>query len=249
MENSLLVGLSRQMALRREMDVVANNIANLNTTGFKADGMVFEEFMMPKARDNTFPRADRRLSYVEDKATWHNFSAGSMQITDNPLDLALAEPNAFLVVQTGAGERYTRNGGLQLDNNGTLVTDEGLPVLTNNGPIAFTTDDGDIHIAADGSISTAQGDRGRLRVVNFEQPQNLVKQGSSLYSANVAAQETPVEQVRIKQGTIEKSNVNAVGQMSRMIQVERAYQSLASLSQKTDEIRRTAIQTLVDVPA
>jgi flagellar basal-body rod protein FlgF len=247
-ENGILVTLSRQMALRREIDVVANNMANINTNGFKASEMTFAEHIMPKARDNTFPRFDRRVSYVEDKSTWHNFGQGAQQITDNPLDVALASPNAFLVVQAPGGERYTRNGGLQLNNEGTLVTSEGYPVLTTNGAVAFTTDDGAITIAQDGSISTVQGDRGRLRVVTFENPQALASEAGTLFSSGEPAAEMEAAAVRITQGALEKSNVNAVATMSRMIEIERAYQSLASMSDRTDQIRSSAIQRLIDIP-
>ena len=79
MENALLIGLSRQIALHRELDVVANNIANMNTTGYKADNAVFEEFMAPIAQHGRFAGADRRLSYVQDRATWHDFKPGPLQ--------------------------------------------------------------------------------------------------------------------------------------------------------------------------
>jgi flagellar basal-body rod protein FlgF/flagellar basal-body rod protein FlgG len=136
MENPLLVGLSRQVALTRELEAVANNIANVNTTGFKADATVFEEFLMPVARDNQFTSADSRISFVRDRATWHDLSQGPVQRTGNPLDVAI-DGNAFLVVQTAAGERYTRNGALQINANGELVTSEGDRVQGETGPIQF----------------------------------------------------------------------------------------------------------------
>src|SRR5262245_8530709 len=85
MENALLIGLSRQIALHRELEVVANNVANLDTTGYKSDGSVFEEYLMPGASARGFTGNDRRLSYVQDRATWHNFSAGPIKQTGNPL--------------------------------------------------------------------------------------------------------------------------------------------------------------------
>src|SRR6266705_454304 len=136
MENTLLIGLSRQVALRRELDVVANNIANLNTTGFKADGNIFEEYVMPVARDGGFPAADRRLSFVQDRATWLDLGQGPVQQTGNPLDVALDGPG-FLAVHTPRGERYTRNGALQINATGELVTAEGYRVLGDAGPIVF----------------------------------------------------------------------------------------------------------------
>src|SRR5262245_10865643 len=117
MENALLIGLSRQVALQREMDVVANNIANLNTTGFKADGNIFQEYLMPVARSDRFTGPDRRLSFVLDRATWHNLGQGPVQQTGNPLDVAI-DSDAFLAVETPQGERYTRNGALQINSRG-----------------------------------------------------------------------------------------------------------------------------------
>src|SRR6185295_19128609 len=117
MENASLVGLSRQIALQRELDVVANNIANLNTTGFKADNVVFQEHLMPAARANQFAAADRQLSFVQDRATWLDLSQGPVLQTGNPLDVSISG-NAFLTIQTPRGERYTRNGALQFNNTG-----------------------------------------------------------------------------------------------------------------------------------
>src|SRR5471032_443258 len=108
MENASLVGLSRQMALQRELDVVANNIANINTTGFKADQVVFQEHLMPAARANQFRGNDRQVSFVQDRATWLDLSQGAVEQTGNPLDIAVSG-NAFFTVQTPRGERYTRN--------------------------------------------------------------------------------------------------------------------------------------------
>ena len=114
MANELLVGLSRQLVLQRQMDVVANSVANDNTTGYKADRSVFVEFLNTPAREDNFVAGrDRRVSFVQDRATFHDFSQGAAENTKNPLDVAI-DGGGFLVVQTPAGERYTRDGGLQL---------------------------------------------------------------------------------------------------------------------------------------
>src|SRR6476661_8549436 len=145
MENYSLVGLSRQIALSRELDVVANNIANINTTGYKSDATVFQEFLMPGASANGFRGGDRRISFVQDRATWTDFSQGPVQPTGNPLDVAISG-NAFLTVQTPGGERYTRNGALQINAQGQLVNSEGLPIVGANGPITFQPSDREISI-------------------------------------------------------------------------------------------------------
>src|SRR3954449_7266058 len=124
MENSLLVGLSRQMTLERQIDVIANNVANVNTTGFKADRSLFEEFLNSGAHEDNFIGRDRRVSYVQDRGTFRDFSPGASELTKNPLDVAI-DGGGFLAVQTPAGERYTRDGALQVNSQGQLVTAAG----------------------------------------------------------------------------------------------------------------------------
>src|ERR1041384_3714246 len=172
MENHSLFGLSRQIALSRELDVVANNIANINTTGYKSNSTVFQEFLMPGVRANQFGGGDRLVSFVHDRATWTDFTQGSVQSTGNPLDVAVSG-NAFLTVQTPRGERYTRNGALQVNNQGQLVTSEGLQVIGQNGPIVFQPTDLDISIGLDGLISVREGQhttdsqRGKLKLASL----------------------------------------------------------------------------------
>src|SRR6476661_8634107 len=170
MENAVLVGLSRQVALHRELEVVANNIANLNTTGFKSDGALFEQYLMPVARDNGFTGADSRLHFVQDRATWLDLGQGPIQQTGSPLDVAI-DGKGFLVVQTPRGERYTRNGALQIGPNGNLMTTDGLPVLGDGGPITLQPNDREVSITSNGTVSVRAGTsitdsvRGKLRIV------------------------------------------------------------------------------------
>jgi len=255
MENALLIGLSRQIALGRELEVVANNVANLNTTGFKSDGTIFQEFLMPVASANQFGVPDRRLSYVQDRATWHDFSQGAVQTTGNPLDVAI-DGNAFLVVQTPRGERYTRNGALQINATGQLVTNDGNPVIGESGPIVFQSGDHDINIAADGAITVREGSnaktdssRGKLRLVAFAQVDRLQKDGSSTFATPQGTQPQAPQNVRVVQGAIEKSNVRSVIEMARMIEVTRSYTQIATLLQQQGDLRRNAIEKLAEVPA
>jgi flagellar basal-body rod protein FlgF len=253
MENTLLIGLSRQTTLERQLDVIANNVANVNTVGFKADTSLFEEFLMPGAHEDNFVGRDRRLSYVQDRGTFRDFSQGAAEQTKNPLDVAI-DGGGFLVVQTAAGERYTRDGGLHLDNQGQLVTVAGNPVLGTNGPIVFQPTDHDINVAEDGTITVLQGNstidtlRGKLRLVSFPDAQKMLKEGLNLYSAGEGAPLTDLKSV-VRQGFIEKSNVNAVAEMSRMIEVTRAYSNISTLLQQEGDLHKTAIEKLADVPA
>ena len=241
-ENAQLISLSRQIALQRQMDVVANNVANMNTTGFKAENILFEEYVMPVARDQDFPRLDQPLSYVQDWATMHDLTGGAMVQTGNNLDVGL-NGDGFFAVQTAAGERWTKAGSFQLNANGTLVDASGNPVLGDGGPIQFGPEETGILIAEDGSISSIAGPKGRLRLVEFANPQELTREGDNLWAGGTAVAAT---NTRTMQGFIEKSNVSGVTEMAEMIRVTRAYESAANLAQKQDELRRSAIQRLGD---
>ena len=253
MENTLLIGLSRQMTLERQMDVVANNVANVNTNGFKADKSLFEEFLNSGAHEDNFAARDRRVSYVQDRGTFKDFSKGPTEQTKNPLDVAI-DGAGFLVVQTPAGERYTRDGGLQVNNQGQLVTAAGNPVLGNSGPIVFQPTDHDVSIAADGNITVLEGInridavRGKLRLVSFADAQKLLKEGNNLYAAGTAAAQ-PDTASKVRQGFVEKSNVNSVAEMSRMIEVTRTYTQISNLLQQQSDLHKSAIEKLADVPA
>jgi flagellar basal-body rod protein FlgF len=254
MENTLLVGLSRQMVLERQLDVVAHNVANINTTGFKADRMLFEEYLNSGAHEDNFQRPDRRVSYVQDRGTFHDLKQGAFEATSNPLDVAI-DGDGFLVVQTAGGERYTRDGNLHLNDKGQLVTASGTAVLGDAGPIVFQQTDHDINISQDGTVTVLEGInridsvRGKIRMVNFAQPQRLVKEGSNLFSAGPGATPQPSTTSKLNQGFIEKSNVSSVVEMTRMIDVTRAYTELSNMLQSQGDARRSAIEKLADVPA
>lgn len=245
MENSLLIGLSRQTALRNQLSVVANNLANMNTTGFKSQRLLFEEYLMPVAEASSFERPDQKYSYVLDYGASSDFEAGAISLTQNTFDVAI-EGEGFFVVGDPEGERYTRNGAFHLDATGQLVTADGRPVMGDGGPLVFTADDGDVTIAEDGTVSTELGVKGRLRVVRFEDPQTLERVGDNLFAG-----EAPLaaESVRVQQGAIEKSNVSGVVEMTRMIEVTRNYTTVSKMLSDGDELLRKAIERLGSVQA
>ena len=251
MQNALLVGLSRQMALSRELDVVANNIANIDTTGYKADGSMFEEFLGSAARSG---QSNGRVSFVLDRGIWHDMNQGPVQRTGNPLDVAI-DGDGFLVVQTPNGERYTRNGSLQISARGQLVTSDGNPVLGDAGPITFQQTDREISISRDGTISVREGSskadsgRGKLRLVAFANKQQLRKDGSGTFTAANGATPQPATKSGLLQGSIEKSNVRGVVEMSRMIEITRSYTQIAAMLQQQGDQSTQAIDKLADVAA
>ncbi|AXS41210.1 flagellar basal-body rod protein FlgF [Breoghania sp. L-A4] len=245
MENAELIGLTRQTALMRKLDVIANNLANLNTTGYKGQNLIFEEYLMPVAEASEFPRRDETLSYVHDYQSFHDFSTGSITLSGNPLDVAI-EDEGFFVIETAQGERYTRSGNFQTDTEGQIVTSDGRPVLGDGGPITLGPTDTAITIARDGTISSENGVRGKLRIVRFEEPQAMQNQGDNLFTG-----ENPidVDSPRLSQGAIEGSNVRGVVEMTRMIQVTRDYQSITKMMKEQDDLLKRAINSLGSLEA
>lgn len=245
MENALLVGLSRQVSLKRQMDVVANNLANMDTAGYKSGTLLFEKHLMPTAQMNELNGQDGRISFVLDTSIYRSFEEGSFEQTGNELDVALSG-DGWMVVQTPDGERYTRNGQLRLDAEGQLVLPTGQPVLGEGGPLTFGPEEVGIEIAYDGTISTSQGIKDKLQIVEFENNAALKKQGDTLFSTDQAPQ--PAGDVRVVQGAIEKSNVQPITELTRMIETVRAYTSMAQTLSQAQDLRRDAIQQLGTPP-
>jgi flagellar basal-body rod protein FlgF len=192
---------------------------------------------------------------VQDRGTYHDFAQGAFEKTTNPLDVAI-DGRGFITVQTPAGERYTRDGSFQINAQGQLVTTGGHIVLGANGPIVFQPTDRDITISSEGVITVREGVvtqfdsiRGRLKLAKFDNPQRLQKEGANLYSAPAGVAAQPDTASRVNQGFVEKSNVSTVTEMSRMMEVMRTYQQVASMMQQQNDLRKTAIQALADVPA
>lgn len=236
MENTLYIALSRQEALRRQMDVVAHNIANMTTTGFKGQRMLFQEYLERPDRQNA------TMSFVTDFGTMRNTMPGAMNVTNNPLDVALRDTGYF-AVETVAGTRYTRNGSFSLNADRELVDVNGLPVLdTNNARIVLPADAADITITGNGAVIAGQDEIARLKVVTFADEQRMNELGGSLLSTT--QQEVPVENPQIAQGAVEGSNVQPVIEMTQMMEVARQYQSNQRILESEHERIRGALQKL-----
>lgn len=239
MENALLIGLSRQSAMMREMSTIANNLANMNTTAYKSQSMLFDEYLMPVASEDS---PDKTLSFVQDYGQVRNLADGEMQMTGNPLDIAIAGEGMFKV-QTPNGDQYTRNGHLQLDDTGQLVTSNGYPVLTTAGAtLTFANDEKQITIARDGTVTTEAGERGKIALVTFPNLQDMKTTGDNLYTTTQT--ETPVTAPHMVQGSVEGSNVKSIVEMTNMIDVMRSYESAAKLVDAADNMRRQAISQI-----
>ncbi|WP_340118625.1 flagellar basal-body rod protein FlgF [Pelagibius sp. 7325] len=236
MENAGYIALSRQMVLRREMDVIANNMANLNTPAYKGQSMLFVEYL--ETSDS-----GEKMSFVQDISLVRNLTEGQMTTTENPLDLAIAG-DGYFEVETPVGTRYTRNGVFQLNAAGELVTSSGQRVLGEGGnPVVLPPNSRDVTVTRDGTISTDLGPVGRLSIVRFENEQAMVKLADGLYDAD-GQDPLPNEDAEVMQGMIEGSNVQGIIELTKMIETVRHYTSTGKLVNDEHERLRRAIQSL-----
>lgn len=239
MENAVYIGLSQQIAMQRQMDVIANNLANANTPAYRGERVMFQEYLV-RSGAGTEP-----LSFVQDYGTLRDVKEGELKPTGNPLDIAL-NGKGFLTVSTPDGERYTRNGHLRLNAQGELSTPDGDPVLDDRGqPIRIDMRDGSVTIADDGTISNSTGTVARLKLVNFDNQQDMRKVGGSLYATSETPK--PPTALHVQQGMIESSNVEPIVEMTNMLQLLRNYQSAQQLMQIDMDRQRQGIERLAKV--
>lgn len=239
MENSIYIGASRSAVLQTQMDMVANNVANMSTPGYRAQNLLFKEFV-EKPKGQVFP-----YSMVLDVGQYESDRPGPLQTTGAPLDVALQGPG-FFGVSTPAGIRYTRAGNFSINAKGEIVTSTGLPVASSGGSaITVPSDAKEIKIDEKGAVSTENGIVGQLQVAEFANTQELVQEGNGLYRAD--SPPLPGANTRVMQGMIEGSNVQGVLEVTRMIGILRDYQSLQRLMQNSHELQRTTIQRLTRI--
>lgn len=237
MENSIYIGLSRQMALRDNMDIIANNIANANTPGYRGQNLLFTQFISdPKG-------TDAPLSMVYDSGAYRDTVSGPVQVTSNPLDIALTGPGFIGVKGQGGKTAYTRDGGFQISPDGTLVTNAGTPVSSKGGStISIPKTSTEIHIDAKGVVSNQSGQLGQIKIVEFADAQKLTPLGNNMYQTTAAEQ--PATHTTVAEGQIEGSNVKPILEMTRMIETLRNFQAVQGVLDTEHSRIREAIQTL-----
>ena len=249
MDNTLYVGVSRQMILQRELDVAANNIANEDTTGFKVESLM-------SSPDPELPPGvigpQRPIQYAIDHGMARDFSQGKLIQTGAPLDLAV-EGQAFFVVTTANGDRYTRDGRFTVDPQGRLITQAGDAVQGSGGPIILNPQGGPPLIGRDGTITQsipgakAETVIGKIAVVRFDSLSSLTKQGAGLFANSASSAPQPAPDAAIHQGMLEASNVQPIVQITDLIRITRAYESISNLISSTSDLSTQSIQRLGSV--
>ena len=239
MENAITAGLSKQIVLARALETSANNVANQTTAGFKADHLAFREYL---AAIDDRTTGDPLVSLVVDPDTYTDFRAGGVEQSYRDLDFAI-DGDGFFAIETPAGTRYTRDGRFSVNAYGELVTRSGASVLDSGGsPILIDPEAGPVLATPDGELQQNATPIAALGVFRFADLRAMRKAGDNLFAAQEegAAAESP----RVRQGFIETSNVNPVAAMTDMIEILRAYEQAAQLTETANELQRRAVETL-----
>jgi flagellar basal-body rod protein FlgF len=214
MDAAIYKALSGAVAQMHRLEVAAQDLANVNSPGYKGQRLSFSEVLA-----SSVPASERSGGLVAVGGHKTNMNPGEIHSTGNPFNLAI-EGDGYFVVQTVRGERYTRSGNFTLRDDGTLITSGGNPVLGEAGPLQING--GKMVVAADGTVSTDQGEAGKLRIVRLIDPQRILKEGANLFqSARLNIGE--VANVQIMQGGLEQSNVNSIDSMVLLIANQRQF--------------------------
>ncbi len=235
MENSIYIGLSRQTALRRELSLVANNIANINTTGFKRELGIY-------AVSQTDTKFSNKLDFVIDRGTAVSFEPGGLIVTENDFDVAVNGPG-FFAVDDGDGIKFSRNGALSLSPDNQLITRAGDAVVDEDGlPILIPQDGRKLQIGFDGTISLDSEVIAKMRLVEFEDHHLLQKKGNSLFETEEKPK--PAENSRLLQGNLEAGNVTPVKELMRLLNIHRSYEAVNSFLEREAERQQTVIRRI-----
>lgn len=243
MENTSYVALSRQAALWREMEVVANNMANANTPSYKAEQMMFRDFMVKTKSDAT--PFGRKVDFVQDVGMLRDTREGPMTQTGAPLDISIHNEGYF-VLDTPSGPRYTREGHFRLDETGMVVNSSGYPLLQTSGqPLVIAPNEAQITVTGDGTVSTENGVIGQIRVVKFGNEQALQNAGTGMYMTN--DQPANIDRPQLVQGMLEQSNVQPVIEVTKMMDILRNYEGVQKLIDEENTRQTNALKVLSQV--
>ena len=235
MDNATYTILTRQSGLAREMQLVANNIANAATTGYRSEGVIFSETVQAVDKGPSLSMATANVQNT-------SFAQGALTQTNGSFDFGI-EGEGFFLIETPAGERLTRAGSFSPSAAGDLVTNDGFRVLDAGGaPVFVPPDAGALSVSADGTLSVDGAPIAQLGIVRPLAPLDLVREDGVMFRADAGVE--PAENARVIQGFTEGSNVDAVTQLARMIEVQRAYEMGQSFLESEDERIRMALKSL-----
>lgn len=235
MPSNIYVSASGAMARLTQLDLVANNLANADTAGYKRDAAFFESVLEASLTDKDGKNVEGAsgLNFVRSQGISSDFEAGPIKKTGAPLDIAILG-RGFLEIQTDQGLRYTRAGSLVVNEAGKLTTRDGQPVMGNGGPIEVSGSG--IHIAPNGEVLAGNGNRlGRVKIVEFENLQALRKEGHLRFEAREGAGPNTLTEPSFATESLEGSNVNTVRELSALMLLQRAFDANVRTLQADDD--------------
>ena len=242
MDNTTYIALSRQTALWNQLEVVANNLANVNTTGFKGTDTLFSQYVYKLPQDDrTFKD---KVAFTHDFGLVRNLSQGTFNYTSNIYDMSI-QGDGYFVTQgatAAAPNRYTRAGNFTVDAQGQLVTQDGRPVLSvNNAPITIPSSAGEIVVRGDGTIVDQKGTAiDQIRVVRFDSERDLKQLDGTSFIAGEGQTPINVRNPKVAQGVLEDSNVNGVTEMTKLIAINRTYADVARFVEAENDRKKKA---------
>jgi flagellar basal-body rod protein FlgF len=241
MQNTITVALSRLVAQERALDVSANNLANAGTPGYRAERMMFSDWLL---REPAGSGRAETIAYTQDRATYRDLRQGTLTHTANALDLALGS-EGFFTVQTQAGPRLTRARHFGISADGAVADEAGNKLLDNAGrPIQLSPADTDLSVASDGTLAGPNGPVARIGVVQAADPLKLLNEGSRLLNAQ-GTTTSAVTDPQVQQGAIEDSNVQPTMEVTRMIDTMRQFQMVANFVQAENDRQASAIDKII----
>ena len=255
MQDALFSGLFGALTTEHRMNYIANNLANVNTHGYKRDTLAFSDTMAYYAHDeireplmtvrskSLFPEP-KNMARSRIAVSVVDFSQGSMKFTGDPLDLAIAGDNAFFRVETPNGQFLTRNGHFVLSNDGTIMTPQGYTLQGDGGAIQVPPGTRNITISGDGQVHADGELIGRVQLFSVDNLKNMEKFGHNLFkprdNVNVTEGDGYGGGARVEQGFVEAANVEVVSEMVNMIETNRQFEAYQKIMQTADTIDKAA---------
>ncbi len=241
MNSGMFAALSGNLAAMRRLDIISNNLANVNTVGFKKDKMTFEGILSSSTNPPQVPQNTTADPILQKENVYVDYASGPVTQSGNPLDLAI-DGDGFFTVSTPEGKAYTRQGNFRLAADGTLVTSDGHPVLGQEGPILIQGSR--VEIEAGGEIMVDGTASGKISLVDFAKPYNLTKIGSALFVPADPQSAPQAGTSKIRQGHIEGSNVESILEMVQMIETNRYFEACSKVIKGFDDMTAKAATEL-----
>lgn len=242
MNTGMYSAISGSLAAMRRMDLISNNLANINTPGFKKDKMSFEELLAGNANPPAVPQGTTADPILQKENVYIDYAGGPISQSGNPLDLAL-DGDGFFAVTTPQGTAYTRQGNFRTSGDGTLVTVDGFPVQGVGGT-AIKIQGSRVEIDGKGGVMVDGTEAGTIKVVDFNKPYTLTKAGNALFVPSDPQAAPQASSAQIQQGHVEGSNVESISEMVQMIETNRYFDACSKVIQNYDAVASKAANDL-----